>query len=543
MKESEKIMIQCDRGKTVNIHIEEILYYVFIIVLMGAKGIGLTDGQRLFTLCLLSAAVLWVLKICLTRHSVREWLLILALLLLGGIIYRRTGEKAAIAAAAVIVGMKNVPLERLMKVSLAVWGGTFLFSIIRALLGFYDGVVVVHEKLGLGPIIRYSLGYTHPNVLHVTYFILVMLIIYVCRPHGKKLYWSALLLFGGNLYVFLYSISYTGILIVTAYLLLVIYFDIRKKLMWPEKAAALLLFVFCVAFPIAGPFLLKGEAFHFFNRLLSTRFELVYNNFTQNKVTLLGTYIPPNPEVNLSLDSSFAYMLMYYGIIAFVLCVGLYFFSIYYCMSHSRLQETAILLGTAIAGITEQFLYNLSFKNLTFFIMGYVLYEGLLKSRKTLWICRERTLMPVKKNAVIQIRRTGFGEKMRAAVSEIWKEKKIQILCIGILSAVVLTVMWRCFGKIPDYVLVGRRTTDYRGEDELVMGPEVTAPDDFYLTFGDVSEGSGVYKFAGNTVKMELYRGMASTVVWGFLDGCIIAFLITGTKRTIARKRRKDEGT
>ena len=543
MKESEKIMIQCDTGKTVNIHIEEILYYAFIIVLMGAKGIGLTDGQRLFTLCLLAAAVLWVLKICLTRHSVRDWLLILALLLLGGIIYRRTGEKAAIAAVAVIVGMKNVPIERLMKVALAVWGGTFLFSVIRALLGFYDGVVVVHEKLGLGPIIRYSLGYTHPNVLHVTYFILVMLIIYVCRPHGRKLYRSALLLFAGNLYVFLYSISYTGILIVTAYLILVIYFDLRKKLIWPEKAAALLLFAFCVAFPIAGPFLLKGEAFHFFNRLLSTRFELVYNNFSQNKVTLFGTYIPPNPEVNLSLDSSFAYMLMYYGIVAFVLCVGLYFFCIYYCMSHNRLQETAILLGTAIAGITEQFLYNLSFKNLTFFIMGYVLYAGLLKSRKTSWICRERSLLPIKKNTVIQIRRTGFFEKMQATVSEIWKEKKIQILCIGILSAVVLTVMWRSCGEIPDYVLVGRRTTDYRGEDELVMGPEVTAPGDFYLTFGDVSEGSGVYKFAGNTVKMELYRGMASTMVWGFLDGCIVAFLVTGTKRTIAEKRRKDEGT
>ena len=236
-------------------------------------------------------------------------------------------------------------------------------------------------------------------------------------------------------------------------------------------------------------------------------------------------------------------MLMFYGIIAFVLCVGLYAFSIYYCMSHNRLQETAILLGTAIAGITEQFLYNLSFKNLTFFIMGYVLYAGLLKSRETSWIYRERTLLPIKENAVIRIRRTGFFEKMRAAVSEIWREKKIQILCTGVLSAVLLTVIWRSFGALPDYVLVGRRTTDYRGEDELVMGPEVTAPGDFYLAFGDVSEGNGVYKFAGNTVKMELYRGIASTMVWGFLDGCIVAFLVTGTKRTIVRKRRGDEGT
>lgn len=522
--------------RTSQIKIEELLYYLVIVVLMGAKGIGLTEGQRLFTLCLLAASVLWVIKICLTEHSVREWLLIALLMLLAVIVYRRTGEKAVIAAVAVIVGMKNVPLERVMKVCLAVWICTFLFSVIRGLLGIYDGVVVVHEKLGLGPIIRYSLGYTHPNVLHVTYFILVMLFIYVSRPSGKKLYWSALLLFAGNLYVFLYSISYTGILIVTAYLMLILYFDYRKKLIWPEKAGALLLFGFCVAFPIAGPFLLKGEAFNFFNKLLSTRFELVYNHFIQNPLSLFGTYIQPSTEANLSLDSSFAYMLMYDGIVVFVLCVALYLYSIYYCMQNNRLQETAILLGTAIAGITEQFLFNLSFKNLTFFIMGYVLYAGVLKTKKTTGIWRERRILSLNQFRYIQSNIPLILNKIKVDMEIIWEKKKRWIVCAGLLCASVFVIVWLNAGDVPDYVLVGKMATDYRGEGELIMDSELVKPGDSYLSVGDVSEGSVVYKFEGNTVEMERYRGIASAGVWGFLDGCMVMLLVIWGRKYATKK-------
>lgn len=358
--EREERLYMKSLENTVHFRMDELFYYLFIAILMGAKGVGLTEGQRLFTFCLLVAGVCWIVKMFLTGYTPKEWLLTCLLLALSFLIWRRTGEKAAAAAVMVIMGMKGIPLKRLMKICLSVWGITFVFSLSRGLLGIYDGVVVVHEKLGLGPIIRYSLGYTHPNVLHVTYFILVMLFIYVFRPTGRKLYWTTALLFIGNLYIFLYSISYTGIIIVTAYLLMILYFTWRGRLNLLEKGLAMFFVLFCVAFPIAGPFILTGKAFNFFNNLLSTRFELVYNIFHDNQVSLFGTSVMSSEGARLSLDSSFAYMLMYYGIIAFVLMMGLFFYSLYYCLSKNMLQETAILLGTALAGVTEQFLFNLS---------------------------------------------------------------------------------------------------------------------------------------------------------------------------------------
>lgn len=524
MKEKER-MRQCEKEEKFHFRIDELFYYLFIVIVMGAKGIGLSEGQKLFTCCLLLAGLCWVVKMCLTGYSVKEWILTILLLGLGFVIWRRTGEKAAVAAFMVILGMKKVPLKRLMKVCLAVWGITFLFSLSRGLLGLYDGVVVVHEKLGLGPIIRYSLGYTHPNVLHVTYFIIMLLLLYVFQPKGKRLYLTAALLFIGNLYIFLYSISYTGMVIVTAYLLLLLYFDFRGKISLPEKGLAMLFFLFCVAFPIAGPFLLTGKAFNFFNNLLSTRFELVYNLFSENQVSLFGTYIVPSTEASLTLDSSFAYMLMYYGIVAFVPLVGLYFYSLYYYLAKDRLQDAAILLGIALAGVTEQFLFNLSFKNLALFLLGHALFDGILRPRKEQCSREWGILLSLSREGVSFSARR-LLPRFRDAGKRVWREKRKGLILCSIAGAVLMAVGWLAVGVKPEYVLVERRGTDYRGDDEFVMTAELLADESPHIRVGSVSEGCSGYMFRGNAIRLEWVRHVISAFVWGFLDGGMVAMAI-----------------
>lgn len=522
-------MKQYEKEEKLHFRIDELFYYLFIILVMGAKGIGLSEGQRLFTCCLLLASLCWAVKMCLTGYSIKEWILTVLLLGLGFLIWRRTGEKAAAAAFMVILGMKKVPLKRLMKVCLAVWGLTFLFSLSRGLLGLYDGVVVVHEKLGLGPIVRYSLGYTHPNVLHVTYFIIMLLLLYVLRPKGKKLYLTAALLFVGNLYIFLYSISYTGMVIVTAYLLLILYFDFRGKISLPEKGLALLFFLFCVAFPIAGPFLLTGKAFNFFNNLLSTRFELVYNLFSENQISLFGTYIVPSTEASLTLDSSFAYMLMYYGIAAFAILVGLYLYSLYYYLAKDRLQDAAILLGIALAGVTEQFLFNLSFKNLALFLLGHALFEGILRQKEGKRMREWGILLSWSgKGVAVPTRR--LLPRFRDAGKRVWREKKKWLILCGIAGAVLMTAGWLAVGAKPEYVLAERRGTDYRGEDEFVMTEELLADESPHIRVGSISEGCSGYLFRGNAIRMEWARHIASALAWGFLDGGAAAWALLAWK-------------
>lgn len=525
-------------GKELHFRIDELFYYLFIAVLMGAKGIGLTEGQKLFTFCLLLAGLCWAVKMCLTGYSWKEWLLTALLMCLSFVIWRRTGEKAVIAAFMVIMGMKGIPLKRLMKVCLAVWGVTFVFSLARGLLGIYEGVVVVHEKLGLGPIIRYSLGYTHPNVLHVTYFIIIMLFIYAFRPTGRKLIWTAVLLFMGNLYIFLYSISYTGMIIVSAYLLMILYFDLRKRLNLLEKGLSVLFVLFCMVFPIAGPFILTGKAFNFFNSLLSTRFELVYNIFHDNQVSLFGTSVMSSEGARLSLDSSFAYMLMYYGIIAFLLIVGLYLYSLYYCLLKNMLQETAILLGTALAGVTEQFLFNLSFKNIALFILGYALFSGILKTEGGKGKMERVGFLLSRSEKGVSVPVPAAFYAGKTALHRIWKEKKGRILACGCVCALLMTAGWMAFGEKTEYVLVEKWATDYRGDEEFVMTEEVLSDRMPHIRVGSISQDCRGYRFEGNAIIMERARCITSALVWGFLDGFVLMSAVQLWKSGINKPAR-----
>lgn len=514
---------------------EEFFYYICVGIMMGAKGIGLTEGQKIFTLCMIVAAAAWGIKMCLTNYILKEWLIIGLSMILGGIIYLRTGEKAALAAVMFVVGMKNISLRRLMKVCLGVWGTTFLTAIAIGLLGIQEGVIVVHEKLGLGPIIRYSLGFTHPNVLHVSYFILVMLIIYVMRPQGKRLYWLTFILLLGNLYIFLYSISYTGIIIVSVYLFFCLYFDFRKQCGILEKIMLHCIFLFSVIFPIMGPFVLRGKVFDFFNKLLSTRFELVYNLFNENQLSLFGTRMIMNSEAHLTLDSSFAYLLMNYGIVAFIFFVTLYLVAVHYCISHNRLQETAILLSVTVAGITEQFLFNLSFKNISLFVLGGILFECVLKQKTEHKWNRGYEILK-KGNRIVNIQLPDCIYSYLDSCKEIVTTKWRYLLSGGAVFAVALLIIYGITYKTMDYIIVEKNSTDYRGEDEFIIDKDTILPDDNYISVGDVSIGNGAYKFCGNILVVETVRNVVSILVWG-ISCSILAMTI------VLKLRKNPKGT
>ena len=163
------------------IRIEEIFYYLFFAVMLFAKGIGLYEGMVEFNICMLIAMLFWGLKVFLTEHTLGEWIKMGLLLLLGLLIYISSGQKTAFIYILVVVGMKNIPVKRVFKVGLLVWAAAFFGTIFLALTKQIPDLALVHSKLGLGHIIRWSLGYPHPNVLHISYVILLAFIFYLVR--------------------------------------------------------------------------------------------------------------------------------------------------------------------------------------------------------------------------------------------------------------------------------------------------------------------------------------------------------------------------
>ena len=105
--------------------LKEVFFYLFFGLLLFAKGIGLYDGQNSFKLFLLAALVCWLLKMCLTEYTLREALTVGGLVLLGLIVYRSSGEKAALVSILVVTGMKEIPLKRLFAAGLVIWTACF----------------------------------------------------------------------------------------------------------------------------------------------------------------------------------------------------------------------------------------------------------------------------------------------------------------------------------------------------------------------------------------------------------------------------------
>lgn len=77
--------------------------------------------------------------------------------------------RLTLIAVMTIVGMKDIPVTRLFKIGLLIWSVAFLGTVTTALLGIKDSVMFVHNKSGLGFVIRSSLGMTHQCLAYFLY--------------------------------------------------------------------------------------------------------------------------------------------------------------------------------------------------------------------------------------------------------------------------------------------------------------------------------------------------------------------------------------
>ena len=198
-------MSEKNNYSTVNASIQfsELLYLFFWGLMLFAKGIGLYDGQTFYKIFLVAAFLCITVKMCITEYSLKEWAVILLLLAWSIVVYRVSGEKGVLICTVTIVAIKNVSVKRVFQVGLGVWavamGGRFLLS----LMLIESVETAVQTKNITGAVLRYFMGYPHPNVLHISYLVLTALVIYcVKETYSWKHFWWLTV---GNLFLFFYS--------------------------------------------------------------------------------------------------------------------------------------------------------------------------------------------------------------------------------------------------------------------------------------------------------------------------------------------------
>lgn len=526
------------------LHLSEFFYYFFWIMMLLAKGTGSYEGQPYYNFCIVVAMMCLGIKILLTEYKLADLMWMVPSILFGGIVYLRSGDQSALILAATIVGLKDVSLSRVFKIGAVVWNICFIGMVIKTLLGGNTGPILVHEKLGLGPVLRWSLGYTHPNVLQITYVILAVFVLYVWNLKPQRSQWKiTAILFIGNLYIFLYSISFTGFLFMLLLLVFNFYFLERKRISKVEGILIQAILPACIVFSLVIPVVTNGQGtfFQFVNKVLNSRYAATIY-IRELGLSLWGIKIPSLH--GYAVDCSYTEALLGYGLIPFLLLMLLYMAVIHDMLMKNCRKELTIMLALLVAGVSEPFLFNTSFKNLTILFLGEYLFNLTAEGK---WLVkikvfqRKVTLLSCM-NKVFSVSTKNF-KRLKNACVQVCRVHKAQILGTVAVAFAVFVIIGMQTVHQPDSIFVGVKATDCGDSEEYYLDMK-ELPDDFNsLIYMYPGAENPMYEFSGNMLKLEYVRSVVSIGVWGSSGVLIVVILVFMVKKCLETKveDRKNE--
>ena len=501
-------------AKHVTVSLSEFMFYGFYLILTIVKGMGLYEGMALYSAGLVAAFLCLAVKLLADRYRLPQLILVLGALVLGLLTWQISGKMGALFNLALLAGMRGIDREKLFRVSAFLWSVLFSVQCFLTMSGLRTGQIFrIHRKLGTY-IVRWSMGFTHPNVLHITYFILLIFLMYARKPRGKKLLAWSVLAMAGNIVIFLYSVSYTGVALVALYLLIngmLLSGRARKRIGGKFlQAVAYLLPVLCIGFAVAGPVLLRGKAFDLVNRVLSTRLELSRQYLLGQGVHLFGSGNMEVMDATITVDSSYVYMLVHYGLLYFLLFAVLLETAVIHYWREKNFDAVSVLLACAVSGVTEQYMANTSFKNAAILLMAAMvcgkLETGTSSERRkcfSLPLARRTMEIPCLltwKQAASGIRvRLRKGKKKIAVASAI-------LFCVGTLGYLMTVTK-------PDAVYASPWDCDRKegaAGEAYIYDYDLTADPDFNGWILSDNDALGkLYDFDGITADAEYYRRAA----------------------------------
>ena len=516
--------------RKIKVSLPELLYLCFVIVMLFAKGIGLYDGLFLYKLFLVVALGIIAMKMCVTKHTLKEWALMILGCLLVTVLYLNCKEKGIVICTLVVLAMKEVSLDRVFKVGMWTWGITMFGNIIYHLINLDASGYKVHEKLGLGHIFRWDLGFSHPNVLHISYLALAAFIIYNL---GEKYNWKyMLLLMAGNLFIFLYSVSYTGILVTTLYLGMAWYVSVRKRLCRIEYLLLELVFPVCLFLSFFSALFLPEKIFQIMNKVFSNRLILARYYLVPEKIKLWGNNLEQITTSMYTLDNAYLFSFIIYGILFFVIIVFSYLILIHKFIKMKRNKELVIIVCFLIAGVTEPFLFNTSFKNLTLFFIGSFLWQSVLSNNglnegfvilpklRYEWVVDVTKLYALKENVLL-----------------VWKNKWKKMVFVSGIVALLIGAIYSINIEMPKGYIMPRIHVAVAEQEKNLWcldNPYASQYDEIKI-LDYIDNKTYMYFCDGNIVIMERFRMCVSSIFisWIFLLGICMIIMIYKSQRKI----------
>ncbi len=531
------------------LRIGEIIYLVYFVLMMGARALGMYEGTTVYTVVLVIAMLLFAAKMIVTPHTFREYVIAVILIGIAGIVYLHTGEKGLIVCFSMMLGMKGVDKIKALKYGTVVAAICICGRIVTGVFGLLPEKYYPQVREGAGFMFRHALGYAHPNTLHMNVLMLSMLVIFLLTCYlassglsyddglttdiepqyagpvniqGEKsgvcyLAVASFMVFLFNLYVFQYSGSRTGVLASTVYLVVNLWFFIRRKPGIIERIVCYAAYPVVCFLAIVLPLIIPDSVFEVVDKtIFTTRFTIARYFWSNNSISLWGIRLNnPDPQYRTyGIDMSQLYLFLQLGLVAFAVIAAMTVLYIYHALKRERMAELAVLMGTLFAGIWEPYLYNLGFKNFTFVFMGAMLYEVLAERQNICASCgKNETGHLALQNSIL------FDKKGLIAIG-------CSILG-GVIIGCAASGAYLVFTD-PPHALYADREQDEAG-DSFGMDPVYLTPDEITvlkdrgeLIVGYRDAQTPMYVYDESIAVMEYHKKTLSIGVWSGIAAMLI---------------------
>lgn len=363
--------------------IKELLFMIAFSIIFILKGFGVYDGLVAFKIFMPLVLSFIILKYILESHSVKEIICSGCLVVLFSILFFITNNKGYIISVMIFLGMKDISVKKLFCFGAIASIISLMVNYILFRFEINVGDVRIHHKLG-GEILRYSLGNSHPNSMHMTYVIMTILVLYSLKDSKRKLgIWNAILMCISIL-LCAFTLSYTGMILSVLIFGGVCYLYITYGMnnIKAEKMVPFVILAVCIIFSTIVPYLLIKDSviFEKINRIFHTRISLLLSYFEAYSVSLFPQRINDYSKIWYQLDNSYAELLLETGIIVFCIFIIALIFTINSLNKNNERFAILFIVIQLIGGITDPYLFNSSARNLIIIWMGQCYFEWLYQS-------------------------------------------------------------------------------------------------------------------------------------------------------------------
>lgn len=505
------------QDNSIEITLAEACYFGFFILLSVTKGLGLYEGQKLFELLVFPALLLGIAKILVTPYTKRQWIVQTALLILTAVVFYNSRERGILFLSFTVLGMKNISVKKVFHVGLWVWS---LCAVVLSIFSFFrleHTVYRVHAKMGLGHIFRWSLGFSHPNILHITYLALCAFIIYELGDHYRFRHFIYMM--AGNVLVFLYSVSYTGFGIVSILLAGCMYVRFRPKFGIVEKVLANLVLPVCLilsfVFPVYIFYPKLGDYIQQLNFMLNTRIWLARQFLKPEYRSLFGMDISGIVQSSMTMDNSYVWGYINYGVAALAIIMIGYFALSFYDTHKQRVRELVILICFLGAGWTEPLLFNTSFKNVTLIFLGSFLF--MQKEGAEEWCllpCLQRT---------VHIPFAGMPDRVFDEVCGLWRRHRGKLLVLAAAGAAAGLLLCAVLYRAPEGYVVPRFYTDGAEETSVYLESREDPSYAGWKVMNYSDSDTPMQLVQGRAVMLETVRYYVGSALIGAFSGVLAA--------------------